>query len=436
MINALDRETFVSTLNRNLSPATPIQSQEYLFGRDAQLRTVEQALCSAGRTVFIFGERGVGKTSLAQTAAFASQSAHREPLLLACGPATTFSSLVRQIARELSQGVSVRIETTRKKKFGVGALGYEVEQHTPLEDDVPEHFDLAEAVSTIRRLGNLQKGPTVVVIDEFDRIAELGERTRFADFIKQVGDQRLEVRFLFCAVGSSLNELLGAHESCHRYVAGVEVPRLGWEARWQIIDGAASAFGVKIGDPPRFRIAAMSDGFPHYVHLVCEKLLWEVYNDPVVCAEASMEHYRGALAESVLGIEQHLRRMYDAATIRGQDEYESILWAVADHADIKRTSAGIYDSYVKIAKMRGVEPLSREEVTARLRKLKTESCGRVLAGTGQAGWFHFRETVMRGYVRLRAEEAGMDLVYDYAGTESDNTWRQRRVRKTFRYVPR
>jgi|ERR1017187_2153403 replication-associated recombination protein RarA len=73
MIKTLNREDFANLLHANLSPTSPIQSQEHLFGRSKQLQLIEQALCAPGRSIFIYGDRGVGKTSLAQTVAYSHQ---------------------------------------------------------------------------------------------------------------------------------------------------------------------------------------------------------------------------------------------------------------------------------------------------------------------------------------------------------------------------
>jgi uncharacterized protein len=90
-VSAFDKERFKEVLYTHLSPTTPVQSQENLHGREPQMREIEQALCSPGRSVFIYGERGVGKSSLAQTVAYAYQSSQHEPVILACDPHTTFA---------------------------------------------------------------------------------------------------------------------------------------------------------------------------------------------------------------------------------------------------------------------------------------------------------------------------------------------------------
>ena len=51
-------------------PSSPIDSEEFLKGRISELERVDEILSHDWRSTFIIGERGVGKTSLAKTAAF------------------------------------------------------------------------------------------------------------------------------------------------------------------------------------------------------------------------------------------------------------------------------------------------------------------------------------------------------------------------------
>lgn len=52
--------------------------------------------------------------------------------------------------------------------------------------------------------------------------------------------------------------------------------------------------------------------------------------------------------------------------------------------------------------------LRREQLNQRYLSLKKELHSHIVAGYG-SGWFGFRENIMRGYVRLRAELEGIDL---------------------------
>lgn len=135
------------------------------------------------------------------------------------------------------------------------------------------------------------------------------------------------------------------------------------------------------------------------------------------------------MAAAVLGIEQHLKQAYDVAIMQKNDGYEEVLWAVADHSDLIRRSDSIYESYEDIVASLDRIPLGRTSFAARLRKLKSEDCGSILS-SNRAGWIQFRESIVRGYVRLRAEEKGIELALEYqAGKAPRASWRQRGARR-------
>ncbi|MFZ3266218.1 MAG: hypothetical protein WA172_19585 [Terriglobales bacterium] len=106
-----------------------------------------------------------------------------------------------------------------------------------------------------------QPVPAPLVIDEFDEITSEAERTRFADFIKEIGNRHSPLHFVLCGVSESVRKLLGAHESCYSTDFAQPSP----DARIEVIDSTTPG---------------ASHGLPHYVHLVSERLFWEMFNDP------------------------------------------------------------------------------------------------------------------------------------------------------------
>jgi uncharacterized protein len=79
-LGRIAEEKFVQVMGRLLSPSRAIESPELLKGRDNQLREIRRAWYQGGRQIFIYGYRGVGKTSLAQTAAHQHQSSEGVPI--------------------------------------------------------------------------------------------------------------------------------------------------------------------------------------------------------------------------------------------------------------------------------------------------------------------------------------------------------------------
>jgi MoxR-like ATPase len=102
-IPGLTAEAFERQLAAVIRPSRPVDSFECLIDRSDELDRIEQAIASPGRHVFIYGERGAGKTSLAHTAAYRHESSYAEPAFCACGRQTTFASIIKDATEQLLQ---------------------------------------------------------------------------------------------------------------------------------------------------------------------------------------------------------------------------------------------------------------------------------------------------------------------------------------------
>lgn len=98
---------------------------------------------------------------------------------------------------------------------------------------------------------------------------------------------------------------------------------------------------------------------------------------------------------------------------KNTSDYEEALWALADTTSDRRQLSEVYDfSYKRIMLTRkNRDSLSKERFNQRLLALRKEGHGSVVVGYG-SGWFGFRENILRGYVRLTAEKAGVELGRD------------------------
>lgn len=431
-IGNLTKDEFVSTLQHYLSPSGPIQSAELLRGRKKQMDTIEEAFAAPGRNVFIYGDRGVGKTSLAQTAAHQHQSSDRDPVIIACDAGTTFATMVQSIANKvLANPLGSNMKSTTKLKAGVPSIvSAERETTSDRGGNAPLITDINSAVLLLKHLSDGRRGETVVLVDEFDLIRNEEDKASIANLLKQVGDQKIDIRFIFCGIGKSLDTLLGAHGSAHRYIQEVKLDPLVFGPRFEIIETSAAAFGVDIDARIKTRIAAVSDGFPHYVHLVCEKVYWEMFRDSQPCPAVTLEHYKNAIRSAIESAELRHRKAYAKATMKEAGDYEEILWAAANHSDLFQNNDVIYESYQKIAESRGKQPLERTVFAKRLSGLKSPSCGRILTSPRQK-WTEFQENMIRGYVRLRAEDQGVELAQECAPSrETTETWMRTMETKT------
>lgn len=411
-LSGLSELAFVDVLQRYLSPSSPINRVPALKGRAEQIEQITRAFHSPGRQAFIYGDRGVGKSSLALAVAnYLAPDGHR-PIQIACNRGS-FYTLIRNACEQLLGTTPVKIDGGIKGKASLTLPGLNASLESSLtRREVPQLTDLNQAVAVLRWCAEQHQAEAVVIFDEFDQLATPDDREAFADFIKQVGDQRIPIKLFFTGIGRALEDLLAAHHSCYRYLANVYLEPLGWDGRLAIIDAAAEALGVAVDQSTRFRIAAISDGFPHYVHLVCEKLFWAAHDDAFQVSTTTPSHYVRALAEAVRDIEPFLKDLYEQATQKYTNDYQEVLWAVADHHELKRRSIDIYQSYSEIMRQRSTKALDRSKFNQRMNALKNSSHGAILIGSRQ-GWYELREPILRGYIRLRAENEGIELAKEH-----------------------
>jgi hypothetical protein len=409
---ALDRipeEAFAQTMGRVLSPSRAIDTPELLKGRDDQLREIRRAWYQSGRQIFIYGYRGVGKTSLAQTAAHQHQSAEGIPIRVICEQDGTFNRVVRDIFSRAFPSNPTVLKQKIDAGAGVKLGGLSAEVKKSVErGDAPEPKSVNEAIQITEFLVELHSREPVIIIDEFDQLKSKAEQAKFAAYIKEIGDRNLRCKLIFCGIGESIDNFFASHESAYRQFHTVKLERLAWEPRFEIIMTAALALAITVDETTRVRIARVSDGFPHFIHLVCEKLFWTVYEDPKSDMHVKAHHFELAINNAVSVIEPHLKTPYEKATQNYSNDCEPILWAVADDHELQRPTREILASYERIMERSRKEVLPRPQFYQRMNRMKEPSLGSILIGT-RTGWYEFREKMMRGYARMRAAQQGVEL---------------------------
>ncbi len=413
---------FGKALAHVLSPSQPLQSEEFLRGREEQLDGIRKALYAPGRHVFIHGFRGVGKSSLAQTAAFSLSSARHDPIILGCDNSNSFTSIIRDLFEEV-MGRSPVVEKTIREGGGGLNLGWLTGslKVSTQEGTVPQPSTINEAVRLVGFLCEKYSEQLVVVIDEFDQIKDKVEQEHFANFIKQLSDKRVPARFIFCGIGETVDAIMSAHASADRYFHTVSLDRLGWDARIEIVSVAAQRLGIEIDDTTAYRIAKISDGFPHYVHLISEKLFWQVF-EAQNGGRVTGELFEAAMRDASDAMEMKLKAPYDTATRKYSNDNQYILFAVADGHELQRRSTDIFGSYTRITTALNIEALDRNKFNTRMNSLKQPSAGAILSAN-RTGWYEFTEKVIRGYVRLRAEQAHVQLEVDHPMARRKLGWR-------------
>lgn len=407
-----DEGSFVDKLKETLSPAFPIRSIELLRGREKELETIRRALVMPGRHVFIFGDRGVGKSSLAHTAANVYQSSDGAPITVSGSSDGTFTSIIANIAYQaLNRSRIQKIETTRIRSFTWRGLSLGENREISPVDISAQLSTIGDAIGLLAEVGALHSRAPIIVLDEFDTIANVDERNKFASLLKMIGDQEVPIKFVFTGVGFSLDGLLGAHQSAYRQLATIELDRLGWEGRREIAMQAAHAFELDLDDNIAWRIAIVSDGFPYFVHLIMEKMLWEAFTTDERVETLGQTQYLAGLNAAIGEITAELRRPYEKAVLHRDAEYETVVWATADGEDLFRDIGRMHESYEIVCRKRQEDAvLNRQKFGEKLRQLKSSAYGSILQSVEKRpGWYTYTEKMLRGFVRMQAEAGGVEL---------------------------
>lgn len=418
-IPSVDEDKLKFVLKRNISPSDHIKSPERLYGREKLLTQIDRALNSSGRHVFIHGDRGVGKTSLAMTAAYLHQHPSNEPIYVLCSASSTFSELVYAIGNN-SLPLKERMETKPDAaSVGVNLFGFggsfKGGKGPAASFSAPN--DINDATNIIRYINERRPGTNVVVIDELERLKNEDDKQKLAEFINSLSSVQSNTKIILCGIGRTVEELLGAHQSAMRKLETIELEPISHTFLWKIISTTAEELGIEVSQEHLIRSSILSNGFPHYVHLIAESLIWAMFDDDALCTMATREHFKEAVRGALNRTQAEHKFAYQKATEKTKNtrDYEISLWSLADRTETRRQLSSIYDdSYLKLNKIYKFEPtLDKKKLNQRLLTLRGDGHGSVVVGHG-SGWFSFRENIMRGYVRLVAESKGVLLAQDHA----------------------
>ncbi len=241
------------------SPSAPIDEYSLFAGRIQQIQEVVNAVAQKGQHAIIYGERGVGKTSLANVLSDTLQNlglASGNSVIVNCDGKTTFSSLWHQILRSI---------TLIDRKAKMGFTSGTTDRKVSLEALLPEGDEVAP--DDIRFLFQGISVPTVI-IDEMDRIKDQETTTLIADTVKTLSDHSIGTTLILVGVADSVGGLITEHRSIERALVQISMPRMSNEELFEIIDNGLGAVGMTIETEAKQQIAKLSQGLPHFTHLL------------------------------------------------------------------------------------------------------------------------------------------------------------------------
>lgn len=382
---------------QTFSPAAPIDERDLFAGRRDQIDKMLETVSEKGKHAVLYGERGVGKTSLGRVfnAMFPKTMRNILAVREQVDPSDDFSSIWRKVFKDLK---------VRAVNADAGT------PHEPLAKDYPGEI----LPDDIRREFQDIFGPNdvpIIIIDEFDKARESSDRKiheLMANTIKHFSDYSINATLIIIGVADDVNDLIGEHPSISRCLEQIPMPRMTKEELREVIDKRLPRLGMKMQPDAYWKIIELSRGLPSYVHLL------GLYSAQAAIRRKSKliseQDVDAAIQRALAKSQESTQADYSAAvhSNRSDSLYRHVLLACA----LAKT-----DERGQFSPNAVVEPLTAilgrvvkiDAFQQHLEKFIKDDRGAVLIRRGKerAFKFRFRDPMMQPYVIMRGIDEGL-----------------------------
>lgn len=331
----LDDEVLIleSGVREIFTPHTPVDEISHFFGREDEASRLVSVINSPGQHILVYGDRGVGKTSLAKTTCnMLLHKIQRGHLFeKRCDSSDTFSTLFLEPLSEVGIDLSLKEQTLTQNSGG----GAKVNIGIAKADLSSKHETKLTSVSTInpdspswvaKQLRTL-KG--ICLIDEADAIVCEVEKKKIAELVKLLSDYNSPFKLVIVGIAETGEELTAGHPSVERCLKEVQLSRMSDDDLKKIILNGFKKVNLVVDDEVVTKIVDISAGFPHFTHLICLKSAERAL--VTKNRHITKQVLTIGLEESVKDSEGALKRMYESTLriLNTPQEYKLLLLAAA-----------------------------------------------------------------------------------------------------------
>jgi Cdc6-like AAA superfamily ATPase len=346
------------------TPSAPIDNQALFAGRVNQLNRIISAVSQRGQHAILFGERGVGKTSLANVLlkTLRGFQEHLKSVIVNCDTEDRFDQLWCKIFLE--------IENTQ-------TLDFEQHQVNP------------EFIRT--RLQRQITGTAVIIVDEMDRLSRDSSFTALmADTIKTLSDHSTNVTLILVGVANSVEELIAEHLSIERALIQIQMPRMSSDELSEILRKGLDLLSMTMDREVIKFIVFLSQGLPNYVHLLA------LYASQTAIRENSsninVNHLTKAIKQACENAQHSIMSTYSTSIFSSRQEtiYPKVLLACAL---AKKDETGCFravDVREPLSRISNKEYTTTSAFNRHLNQFCEESRGNILEKKGVERHYRFR----------------------------------------------
>lgn len=388
----------ITLASQTFTPTRPVQAREIFAGRTDQLFDCLSIAQQIGLHGILYGDRGVGKTSIANMVKLFSRPADDEddsgPVVvkIECTSQDTFPSLIRQIYEAIPVDVLARA-------CGFGSAG----------DDRIERKNLNELVSSkasfnpkdVAVVISQVKNKVIAILDEFDRLNwEKFDLSSFTELIKISSDKDVDIHFLIVGVGESVDEIIGNHASIVRNLTQIKLAAMTDDEIKQIITTGMKKLDLNVTSKVIQEIVRFSCGYPHYTHLLClDAACNAIRNERDEVEQPDLDY---AIGRALAKAQESVKSAYHHATrTNRQNIYKEVLQACGA-AELDEYNTFVPKDIEKPLSLRLKRQMKATQFGSHLINLCKPERGEILISIGERGRarYRFRDPLMRAYVRM------------------------------------
>jgi AAA ATPase domain len=376
-------------------PSAPIEDKELFAGRNHELWSVIEALQSAGQHAVIYGERGVGKTSLARVAMqVASVQSNILTLRVNCDASDTYDSLWMKVMDEMQ--IHASEAPAEEREWLEAAIG-----------ECASLFGGSDLSPSTIRLGLrkfAQKKSVALFFDEFNEIADSSAIGLMANTIKALSDHIEPITLCPVGVAEDLDALLEGHLSAIRAIVQIKMPRMSRDELADIVNRGLDRLEMSISEDALRVVRVIPRGLPQYAHLLAQ----EGARQALLSGRDNItrDDVMGGLAIGLAKLDHSLTSAYEDATYSPRKtRLKEVLLACAvtklgemgdfSPSDVREPYSRIIGQQVNI-----------DRFNPQLTTLATSRDILVREGEERRWRYRFRDPLMEPYVLLEGLKSG------------------------------
>jgi Cdc6-like AAA superfamily ATPase len=378
------------------TPHLPINTFKLFWGRQKEIQKLIEHINTPGQHALLYGDRGVGKSSLANVVCelLLSKLISGKFFSKRCDSSDTFQTVLEEPLRDVGYEPLKKGSSTQSSSKGVAGVNLPmVSAKLEASRQKTEEFD-APSISPSSVATLLATKDGLLLIDEADAIASPNDKKKLAELIKLLSDCGSPFKILVVGIAETADSLTGGHPSVQRCLKETKLQRMKGDELGMIIKEGGKKLGIEFDNEVAQTIVRLSAGYPHFTHLLALK-----------CAEDAVDsgrkkidstHLQRAMNSAVEDAEGALRRKYDTAIRSSNTEmYRTVLHAAAN---IHRVEFSAEVLRTEVEKLTG-KKITQQSLANYLNRLVAEDGTAVLQRKSK-GVYRFTDPRMPSFVKI------------------------------------